>query len=186
MKTSLRNIKLVLTVDSISSKFQKLFKLCTHNLIMKMKNCLILTIYLSQIHSKRIHVTGIKRQDQKYMLINFLEYYGIKIKRIQINSSFFLLKDVNIPEYDKFANFCSKYQQKGVKLNLSSFNIHENFLSVIYLKVSTCSGIANLHRKSIILLACRKKRCVEILKREIKRLLISYIDSLKTSSLNSN
>ena len=180
MKTLLRNIKLVLTVNYISSKFQKLFKLCRHNLVMKMSDCMVLTIYLSQIHYNRIHVTGIKTQNQKLSLINFLGCYGIKIKRIQINSSFFLLKNINIPEFDKFANFCSKYQRAGVELNLSSFNIHENFLSVIYLKVSNCSGIANIHRKSTILLACRKKDCVEILKKEIKALLISYIDYLKT------
>lgn len=179
MKTLLRNIKLVLTVNKIPTKFKNLFKLCRHNLIMKMSNCIILTIYLSQIHYNRIHVTGIKNHDQKESLINCLGLYGIKIKDIQINSSFLLLKDINIPELNKFANFCSQYKRTGVKLDLSSFNIHENFLSVIYLKVSNCSGIANIHRKSIILLGCQKKDCVEMLKREIRVLLISYIDSLQ-------
>ena len=178
MRVSLRNIKMVFSVDYISPEFQNLFQPYQHNLILRMSNSVILTIYLSQIKLKRIHITGLKRRNQKKMLLNFFKSHGIEVNRVEINNSFFLLKNINIPEYNKFAFFCSMYKRKGVKIDLSSFNSHENFLSVIYMRVLYCTGVANIHRKSVILLACRKKCCVEKLKVELGFLLTEYATSL--------
>ena len=88
MRLSLRNVKLVFSVNCIPLEFQNRFKLHRHNLIMRIFNNVILTIYLSQIHNKRIHVTGLKSKNQKEKLLRFLGRSGIGVDRIQINSSF--------------------------------------------------------------------------------------------------
>ena len=178
MRLSLRNVKLVFSVNCIPLEFQNRFKLHRHNLIMRIFNNVILTIYLSQIHNKRIHVTGLRSKNQKEKLLRFLGRSGIGVDRIQINSSFFLLEGMNIPEYNKFGYFCSKYKRNKVSIDLSSFNVHENFLCTVYLRVLHCTGVANIHRKSIVLLACRKKCCVDTLTKEIRILLISFAHSL--------
>ena len=177
----LRNIKFVLTVYKIPYKFKQLFQKHYQNFILKITNKIVLTIYTSQNITKKIHVTGIKNVEQKKLLFELLNLHKIKIEKIVVNNTFFLLKNLNIPEFDKFATFCSKYKQVHTFFNLSSYNSHENFLSVIYLKIQNASGQVNIHRKSSILLGCKTGKCVEILTRELKTIFLNYV-----SSLNSN
>ena len=181
MNNFLRNIKFVLIVDKVPDNFMQLFQKHNQNFILKIENKIVLTIYSSQNITRKIHVTGIKMFKQKYLLFKLLNHYKIEIQKIVVNNTFFLLKNLNIPEFDKFASFCSKYKKDGIFINLSSYNNHENFLSVIYLKIYNVSGQVNIHRKSSIFLGCKTGKCVEMLKQELKTILLNYV-----SSLNSN
>lgn len=171
----LRNVKCVLTLSMLPQNLIEQFVKRQHNLILRIRDSIILTIYPKQI--ERVHITGIKNiNDFQLIKILFLKNY-VKIRKIQINNTFWIAKPMIIPHFHKFALFCKHtYTNRYAILDLSSYGLNgDGYINVIYLRHKMCSGVGLIHRKSSSIIGAKDFQSVKMLVFEIKQLLNTYL-----------
>ena len=108
LKLRLRNIKCIFFVKNELNNHMELFKEHTKNKILHLENKICLTLYGNNL--LKIHVTGISCFSDFDCVLSFFKSRNIHISRIQINNTFWLIKPLIINHFDKFAEFCKKYQ----------------------------------------------------------------------------
>ena len=173
MKFILTNLKCVIDVESfcLNSNFINDFIQLKQNKINYLPNSARLTIYPRTF--TRIHATGICSQNDLNQITNYLLSQNIRIHKITVNGSFFIVKSFIIPEFHQFVQFCKSYKKKSLIIDCNFFQL-EGFLSAIHLKHECLGGLVKIHRKSIIIMGCRKISTVKIYIKYVQELLLSY------------
>lgn len=182
MGYELRNIKCTFVLDTLSPLLISKFDKRKHNLILRLDQSIILTIYPSS--SNKVHATGIKNKSNLRSIKSLFKFCQIKIQNIRIDNTYWLKKPHEIEKFTEFALFCQKNKNNmDVDIDLTSFALNaDGYLNSIYLKHKEVGGTVIIHRKCITLLGAKNYTSVKLLTNKAELLFQQYTIFLKTKS----
>ena len=178
----LRNVKCSFIVKQVTLQSLNKFFLYKKNHILRLGDKICLTIYPKSLH--KIHVTGISNQSDIECVLNYFKSNNIKASKVQIDNTFWIIKPLLIPHFDKFAAFCQQRQTTdSTLLDLSNQGLNGDcgFLNVIYLRLFSCNGTITIHRTCSLILGAKNIMSVKLLLQALEILINDYTNCLNSS-----
>ena len=174
MGFELRNIKCTFVLNRLSRKLLSKFEKKKYNLILRLKQTIILTIYPSS--SNRVHATGIRTMSNLQDIKTLFKACQTRIEDIVVDNSYWLKKPHIIDRFSEFASFCESIKKcEFTKIDLTSFALNaDGYLNSIYLKHKNATGIAIIHRKCIALLGAKSSESVKLLTSKVENLVKEF------------
>ena len=187
MKLILRNVKCVFSIQDSLEQIIKEFQFHKKNHTFRLQDKICLTIYPKNLF--RIHATGIKTVSDLNSVLLFFDSNCMRISKIQVNNTFWILKLLLIQNFDKFAKFCQNTQiaSKQIYFDLSNLGLNGDggFLNAIYLRHIDCRGAVIIHRTCSLIMGPKHITEIILLKNELKILLKSFKASMQKKILEN-
>ena len=178
----LRNVKCSFIVKQVTLQILNNFFLKRKNYILRLGDKICLTIYPKSLH--KIHVTGISNKSDIEFVLSYFKSNNIKASKVQIDNTFWIVKPLLIPRFDKFATFCRQRQSTdSTLLDLSNQGLNGDggFLNVIYLRLFSCKGTITIHRTCSLILGATNITSVKLLLQALEILINNYTNCLNSS-----
>ena len=175
MEFELRNIKCTFLLNTLSDLLLSKFEKSRYNLILRLEQSVILTVYPSS--SNRVHATGIKNMRNLLAIKSLFHSTRIKIRDIVVDNTYWIRKPHIIDRFHEFASFCERYRESGedIDLDMSNFALNgDGYLNTIYLKHRKASGTVIIHRKCISILGAKNSSSVLLLSDKVNHLFKKY------------
>ena len=113
LKLRLRNVKCNFLVKKDLTPHLKLFKQHKTNKVLRLGDKICLTVYRNNL--LKVHVTGISSSSDFESVLSFFKINKIRISRMQINNTFWMIKPFIINNFYKFAYFCKNRSKTNNK-----------------------------------------------------------------------
>ena len=178
MVFELRNIKCTYVLNRLSTMLLSKFEQRRYNLILRMEQTIILTIYPSSFN--RVHATGIKSMSDVMAIKSLFKTCQIKIRDVVVDNTYWLKKPHIIKRFSEFAAFCDSGDNGNIKIDMTSYGMNgDGYFNAIYLKHREASGTVIIHRKCIAILGAKSSTSVRLLTTKVHNLITKYDSFLK-------
>ena len=182
VKLRLRNVKCLFVLHDNIEALCKKFQLHEKNYTLRLDEKICLTIYPNSKY--KLHATGISGLEDLEQILYFFVTNEIKVKSVEVNNTFWLIKPLIIKNFDKFAQFCKTRQKlDSVTINLNNLGLNGDggFLNAIFLRHLDVNGSVIIHRTCSLILGPKNIDEVKLLSYDLQMLLNSYSDCLNSN-----